>query len=142
MNSFDFIAQAGLTEVLSVSQITTTERITRTIKGGKTTITIRNFLKRALTLRPSLSLLLIHFHTPLTTPSPSRSVELSGWPPCSNVIPSTFSIFTVLKQQIVYFEMRTYVAGSSYRRDRPKEETQTEIFEGFIIHYLQRFFSS
>ena len=59
-----------------------TTKVARTIKIGKTTITIiRNFSKSALTLRPSLppppGALSYAFGKP---PSPSRRVAPSGWP--------------------------------------------------------------
>ena len=106
MNWFDLIAWPSLAEVLSVSQITTTDVITHT--GGKTTRVF--FEKRTYTeafTTPPLGALSYAFSKP---PPP---LVLSRWPPCNNVIPSTFSIFTVLKQQNVYFEMRTYVAGNN-----------------------------
>ena len=107
----------------------TSERITRTIRRGKTTILLLLGIFRKVHLHWGL-----HYPSPWCTfirlwqpPFPSRSVVLSRWPPCNNVIPSTCSIFTVLKQQNVYFETETYVAGNSYRRYRPKEETNMDI---------------
>ena len=76
MNCFDFIASAGLKEVLSVSQITTTERVTRT----KQLLLLGIFEKRTYTeafTTPTPGALSNAYGNP---PSPSRSVELSDSP--------------------------------------------------------------